>query len=145
MEMIAPQCHAALGRARRSAPLVHEDARAAPRNGFGPVPIGDEHEVVERIGAAQALTGTAVGGGYLEVVVRHGGIIRPEIAEADGNRPGAGRRYPVGSVEHADDAVDAYGGCAVALLLGGANAAPANDAGVTAFAILYASWIDKDI
>ena len=133
MQMIAPQGHAALGRPGRSAPLVHEDARSAPRNGFGPIPVGDKHEVVERIGAAQALTGAAVGGGDLEVVVRHGGVVRPEVAEADGNRPGAGRRDAVRAVEHANDAVLASGGGAVALLLGDADAAAADDAGVAAF------------
>ena len=135
MQMIAPQGHAALGRSRRSAPLVHEDARAAPRNRLGPIPVGDEHEVVERIGAAQALMGAAVGGGDLEVVVRHGGVVRPEITEVYGNRPSAGRRDPVGTVEHADDAVCACGGGAVALLLGGADAAAADDAGVAVGAI----------
>ena len=132
MEMIATQGDAALGRPGRSAPLVHEDARSAPRNRFGPIPVGDEHEVVKRIGAAQALTGTAVGGGYLEVVVRHRRIVGPEVAEADRNRPGARRRYPVGAVEHTNDAVDADRGCAVALLLRGADAATADYAGVAA-------------
>ena len=132
MQMIAAQSHAALGRARRSAPLVHEDARAAPWNRLRPIPVGDEHEVVERVGAAQALTRAAVGSGDLEVVVRHGRIVRPEIAETDRNRPGAGRRDPIGAVEHADNAVCACGGGAVALLLGSADAAAADDAGVAA-------------
>ena len=109
---------------------MHEDARTAPLNGLGPIPVGDEHEVVERVGAAQALTGAAVGGGDLEVVVGHVGIVRPEIAEPDGSRPGAGRRDPVRAVEHANDAVCACGGGAVALLLGGADAAAADDAGI---------------
>ena len=130
--MIAPQRDAAFGRPGRAAPLVYEDARSAPRNGVGPIPVGDEHEVVERICAAQALTGTAVGGGDLEVVVRHGGVVRPQVAEADGNRPRAGRRDPIRAVEHADDAVLARRGGAVALLLGGADAATADDAGVAA-------------
>ena len=132
MQMIAPQGHAALGRPGRSAPLVDKDARSAPRNRLGPIPVGDEHEVVERVSAAQALMGAVVGGGDLEVVVRHGGIVRPEVAEADGNRPGAGRRDPVGAVEHADDAVLACGGGTVSLLLGYADAAASDDAGVAA-------------
>ena len=139
MEMIAAQRHTTLGRPRRSAPLVHENARAAPWNGFGPIPVGDKHEVVERICAAQALTGTAVGGGDLEVVVRHGGVVRPEVAEADGSRPGAGRRYPVGTVEHADDAMDASGGGTVAFVLGCADATTTDDARVAKTAILNTS------
>ena len=142
MEMIAAQSHAALGRARRSAPLVHEDARSTPRNGVGPVPVGDEHEVVERICAAQALTRTAVGGGDLEVVVRHGGVVGPEIAKADGDRPGAGRRDPIGAVEHADDKMGASGSGAVAFLLGGADAAATDDARVAVGAKLDARRSD---
>ena len=74
----------------------------------------------------------AVGGGDLEVVVRHGGVVRPEVAETDGNRPWAGPQNPIRAVEHADNAVDTSGGGAVALLLGGADAAAADDAGVAA-------------
>ena len=130
MEMIAPQGHAALGRPRRSAPLVHEDARSAPGNGLGPIPVGDEYEVVKRVSAAQPLMGAAVGGGDLEVVVRHGGVVRPEIAETDGNRPAAGPRDPIRAVEHADNAVLACGGGAVALPLGGADAVATDNARV---------------
>ena len=137
MQMIAAQGHATLGLPGWAAPLVHEDARAAPRNRLGPIPVSDEHEIVERIGAAQAFMRAAIGGGDLEVVVRHGGIVRPEIAEADGDRPGAGRQDAVGAVEHADDAVDAGGGGAVALLLGCADAASPDDAGVSATTKVY--------
>ena len=142
MQMIAAQRDAALGRPGRSAPLVHEDARAAPRNRLGPIPIGDKHEVVERVGAAQALMGAAVGGGNLEVVVRHGGVVRPEITKANGNRPWSGRRDPIGAIEHADDGVCACGGGAVAFPLGGADAATADYAGVAVRAEVTAGGSD---
>ena len=87
--------------------------------------------------------GAAVGGRDLEVVVRHGGIVRPEIVEANRDRPRAGRRDPVGAVEHADDAVFACGSGAIALSLGGADATAADDAGVTPATKLDASGGDN--
>ena len=142
MEMVPAESYATLRWAGRTAPLVHEDTRSSRHNSVGPIPVGDQHEVVERIGAAQALIGAAVGGRDLEVVVRHGGVVRPEIVEANRDRPRAGRRDPVGAVEHADDAVFACGSGAVALSLGGTDAAAADDAGVTPTAKLDASGCD---
>ena len=145
VKMIAAQRNAAFGRSSGSAPLVQENARSTSRNSLGPVPIGDQHEVIERVGAAQALVGAAVGGRDLEIVIRHGGIVRPEITETDRIRPGAGRWNPVGAVEHAHDAVRASGGGAVALLLGCADAAAADDAGVAAVTKLDARGGDDEI
>ena len=89
--------------------------------------------------------GTAVGGGDLEVVIRHGGVVGPEVTKPDGNRPGTGRRDPVRAIEHADYAVCACGGGAVALLLGGADAAAADDAGAAAGAEVNTAGSDVHV
>ena len=62
--------------------MMNEDGRTFTGNGAGPVPVGDEDQVVERVGPPQALVAPAMGGPHHEVVVRIARIVGPEV-EAD--------------------------------------------------------------
>ena len=51
---------AAGGRVARPAPVVDEDRRALAGDGVGPVPVGQQDQVVQRVGPAQAFVAEAV-------------------------------------------------------------------------------------
>ena len=53
-EVFAREGHAACGWVAGFAPDVDEDGRAMPRGGIGPVPVGQQDQVVKRVGAVQA-------------------------------------------------------------------------------------------
>ena len=107
----APLC-----RRTRPAPAMQEDSRAAATSSLA-VPVGDEHQIVEPVGASQPLMRVWMRGTHPSVVVRIGRVVRPQVSRSDRASPRGWSRQPVGSVQHSGDAETAGRRSAVTLPL----------------------------
>ena len=130
MQVAAMQGDATFGRIPRSPPLMDENGGSAPGHRIGPIPVRQNHQIIERVRAAQHLVTMRVRGADHRVVVFVPWIIRPQIAGPDRHGPIGGARQTVGPIQHADNAVYAARGRTVAFAFTLAQAALADGAGV---------------
>ncbi len=107
MKVVAAKRDAPFGRVSRPAVLVDKDRRAAPFDRVGPVPVRQNHQVVQRVTAPQCLVAVGVGRAHHHVVIFVRGIVRPQVRRPDGFRPIGRFGDAVRAIEHPDNAVDA--------------------------------------
>ncbi len=128
-EVIGPQRNAAFRRATDSSPPMHEDRRAHSWHCIRPVPIRQQHEVVESVRTPKPLVGCSKGCPYHFIVGGVSGIIAPAVIRMDHSGPRCRSRNPVGTVEHPYNLMDARRRAAISFTLFLDYATAANGAG----------------
>lgn len=90
---------------------MQKDRRSGTGPGVGPVPVGQQHDIIKPIGATQAFVGMVMRGADHVVIFWVGGIVGPKITGMDRHRPvwQHGPRDPVGAIEQADQTVPTCG------------------------------------
>ena len=122
-QMVAPQGDAALGWVSGSSPAVDEYGRAFAGYRVWPVPVGQQDQIVQAIGAAQSFVAVTMRMANQAVVLRVVWVIRPKRAGPDRARPTAGHRHPVGAEKATDNPVNPRRGGAVVFAFVATNAA----------------------
>jgi hypothetical protein len=129
-DVTPPQRNAAFGRIAGPAPLVDENRGPAPGHGIGPVPIGQQNQIIKRIGPAQRFMAGRIGRAHHHVIVFVGRVVRPQVTGPDRHRPICGAGHPVRPVQHPHNPVYALRCSPVALAFGASDAALADAAGI---------------
>ena len=111
-------------------PAVQKNARSAPPHRLWPVPIGDQHQIIERIGAAQHLVAMRIGRAHHQIVILIARVIRPQITGPDRHRPIGGPRHAVRTIQEAHDAMFALRRCPIPLSLARRHPATPQGAGI---------------
>lgn len=108
------QRKASFGWVSRPAPLVNENGRSAPFHGVGPIPVGQQDQIIERIRPTQNLVAISMWFAHHEVIVGIRNIVRPKVRRANGNGPVRGAVHTIRAVEQANQAVHPFWGGAIA-------------------------------
>lgn len=128
-EVIGPKRNAAFRWAAPSSPAMHKDRRTRSRPCVRPVPIRQQHEVVKPVWTPKPLVGRSKGCPHHVIVGRVSDIIAPAVIGVDHFGPWCRSRYPVGTIEHPDNPMDARWRAAVSFTLLRDHAISANGAG----------------
>lgn len=129
LQIAPPQPDTPRCRIPRPAPLMDKYRRAPPPHSPRPVPIGDQHHVIHRIGPAQHLVAVWIGHADHQVIILIAHIIRPQVPRPDRHRPFDRFRHPIRPVQKSHKVMHPARRATIALALGIHHTAPPHRAG----------------